>query len=95
MEIYERDWKDSLLREVREETGLVCQNPVPIGVDLEEDPYQIKYCVYFTIKCSTFDSFKIDPEEHSDHKWVGYRDASRLNIDPKPLKKIVLDYLRK
>jgi len=94
LEEHERDWEAALLREIKEETNLVCSNPVPTGIELEEDPYQVKYCVYFRVQCSNLNDFKLDPEEHSDYKWIGYEEAVDLNIESSELKKIILGQLR-
>lgn len=94
LEEHERDWKVGLLREIEEETSLKCSNPKPIGVEIEEDPYQIKYCTYFMVDCPDLSTFKLDEEEHSDYKWIDKEEAEKLNIESGKLKRIILDNFR-
>lgn len=93
LEVSERDWEAALLREVREETGLECKNPHPVGVEIEEDPYQIKYCIYFEVECEDLSRFELDPEEHSAFRWVDLGEAKELNIESEKLNEIVLNCL--
>jgi len=45
----ERDWLLALKREVFEETGLEVISASPYSVEIVEDEWQVKYCVYFSV----------------------------------------------
>lgn len=86
----DKDWKAALVREVREETGLNITELNPFAIKLIEDPYQIKYCVYFTAKYSTANNLKIS-QEHSSYKWVNLEDMSQMKFDDEPKVRQVLE----
>ncbi|MGD8744448.1 MAG: NUDIX hydrolase [Candidatus Woesebacteria bacterium] len=87
----DKDWKQALIREVKEETGLTITNLKPFDVKLIEDPYQIKYCIFFTT--STCDPTKLQiSKEHSSSKWVRKEDLPDLVIDDEPKVREVLEH---
>jgi len=88
----DEDWDKALLRELKEELNLDCLNPKPFGVNILKDPYQNKYCVYFTLDCADLSPLRIS-NEHSNLGWFNYEEIKDLDIEDEKIRNIVLDYL--
>lgn len=82
------DPEKALVREIKEETGLICLDLTPVDVNLIEDPYQIKYCVYFTGEVRDAPDLKIS-EEHKDFKWVGREEAEAMSFEDEKIKESI------
>ena len=65
----DEDWKEAFSREIKEEIGAEVTNPKPFDIKIITDPYQIKYCVYFTVEADHLSQLKIS-DEHSGLKWI-------------------------
>ena len=86
------EWDTALLRELKEELNLECQNPSPIAVNVIEDDYQTKYCVYFRLDCINLSELKIS-DEHSNLGWFNLGEIQNLDIEDDKIKKVIVDYL--
>ncbi|MFC1649902.1 NUDIX hydrolase [Patescibacteria group bacterium] len=87
----DKDWQEALVREIKEETGLMVTNLKPFDVKLIEDPYQIKYCVFFVAKTSDTNALQTS-KEHSSSKWVMGKELAGLVIDDEPKVRQVLEH---
>ena len=85
----DKDLKEALIREIKEETRLTLNNIKPFDTKLIEDPYQIKYCVFFTADCLNTSDLKLS-QEHTSSKWIDEKDLKRLIIDDEPKVRQVL-----
>jgi ADP-ribose pyrophosphatase YjhB (NUDIX family) len=85
------DWKQSFIREIKEETNLDCQNPQPFEVNVLPDPYQVKYCVYFSVDVSDLDKLKIS-KEHTKYKWIDCDGAQKIKFDDEKVRKVIKNY---
>lgn len=71
------DWGEhpdkTVLREVKEETGIEMRNPIFIGISsatYEKDGNE-KHSIYFVYKGETTDkTVKITAEEHKEYRWL-------------------------
>ncbi|MEI6237856.1 MAG: NUDIX hydrolase [Candidatus Saccharibacteria bacterium] len=86
------EWDTALLRELKEELNLECQNPSPIAVNIIKDDYQTKYCVYFKVDCTNLPELKIS-DEHSNLGWFSLGEIQKLDIEDEQIKKVIIDYL--
>ena len=86
------EWDTALLRELKEELNLECQNPSPIAVNIIKDDYQTKYCVYFRLACINLSELKIS-NEHSNLGWFNLDEIKNLDIEDDEIKKVIVDYL--
>jgi len=86
------EWDTALLRELKEELNLECQNPNPIAVNVIKDDYQIKYCVYFQVDCTNLSEIIIS-DEHSNLGWFKLDEIINLDIEDEQIKKVIIDYL--
>lgn len=87
------DWKNALIREVKEETSLKIRSLHPFAINLIKDAYQIKYCVYFAIDVTDQSCLEIS-KEHISYKWLGLEDLRGIVIDGDPkINKVIIDYL--
>ncbi len=86
----DKDWREALKREVGEETGLIIESLKPFDVTLIEDPYQIKYCVYFVASCQNSNEIKLS-QEHSSSQWIDGSKLKDLLIDDEPKVRQVLE----
>lgn len=84
-------WDKAFLRELKEETNLDCTNPLPVAVNIIEDAYQVKYCVYFSVEILNIDDLKISPE-HSNYKWVDLTEAKTLNFEDEKIRDVTVNY---
>lgn len=89
----DEDWDNALLREVKEETSLDCENPRPFAVRILKDEYQTKYCVYFSVEISNVEKLLIS-HEHSAYKWIGLNDLNQMNIEDVQIKEVLLNYFK-
>lgn len=80
----EKNWKTAFGREIKEETNLDVSAPRPIGVSLVEDPYQIKYCVFFAVEVKNLDDLKVKSKEHRSYKWFSVHELVGMVIDDDP-----------
>lgn len=85
----ETDWKEALIREVKEETGMTVENLKPFDIALIEDPYQIKYCVYFLASCQNPNNTKLS-QEHISFQWIDESKLKECVIDDEPKVREVL-----
>jgi 8-oxo-dGTP pyrophosphatase MutT (NUDIX family) len=88
----DEEWNTALLREIKEELNLVCQNPIPVSVNILKDDYQTKYCVYFSLDYLDLSVLKIS-DEHCDFGWFGPEVVKKLDIEDDKVKKVIIDYL--
>lgn len=86
------DWDNCLLRELKEELGAEYKDPKPFTVNIITDPYQVKYCVYFTVVSSNTDTLIIS-NEHSSFRWVGREEALKLNFEDEKVSEVVASFL--
>lgn len=86
------EWDKALIRELQEEINLKCINPIPIAVNILEDPYQIKYCVYFKIEVLDIENIRIS-KEHKGYKWINTEEINALNIEDEKIKNVIINYL--
>ena len=86
-------WDESLLRELKEETNLNCENPVPFSINILKDPYQTKYCVYFKVRVLNLKEIKIS-EEHGDYKWIGLKELNSLNMEDKKIVDVIASFMK-
>jgi 8-oxo-dGTP pyrophosphatase MutT (NUDIX family) len=94
IESHERDWLESLKREVKEEAGIDIEDPKPFKVNIVEDlPYQIKYCVYFQVKLEKNIEVNIT-EEHSSFEWINIKNCDEYQFEYQFVQKLVADYLK-
>ncbi len=87
----DKDWISAIAREIEEETRLSVENLKPFDIKLIEDPYQMKYCVFFTASCRNTDNLKIS-QEHISSKWVSSYDIKQMVIDDEPKVRLVLEH---
>lgn len=84
----ERDWKEAFAREIMEETGLSVVDAKPININIIEDPYQVKYCVYFTVKVENANAIKLS-REHINHQYAGIEELKEINMEYDSVKEII------
>lgn len=93
LESNERNWLDSLKREVKEEAGIDIEDPKPFKVNIVEDlPYQIKYCVYFQVKMEEDIEANIS-DEHSSFKWINKNNRDEFQFEYQFVQKLVSNYI--
>lgn len=85
----EREPMMSFSREINEETKINCSNLIPIKVSIIEDPYQVKYCVYFICHLDADINPVIDKNEHSDYKWIKLEEVDSFNLEYPEIKQII------
>lgn len=83
-----QNWQESLIEEVKSETGINISNPRPIAVDILTDPYQIKYCVFFTAKTDDLNDIKLS-DEHSDLRWIDKNEIDQINFEDEKIRSII------
>lgn len=88
----ERDWKKALVREIVEETGLDVIDAEPININIAEDLYQVKYCVYFTVKVKNTNKIELS-NEHINYQYVGTDELNEINVEYNSVKEIIERYL--
>lgn len=89
----DEDWDDSLVRELKEEIGVVAESVKPFEVNILTDAYQTKYCVYFEVQIKEVSGLDVS-REHSDLKWIDVFEADKLKFEDEKVKNVVLKYLR-
>jgi 8-oxo-dGTP pyrophosphatase MutT (NUDIX family) len=89
----ERDWKKALEREIKEEVGLDVIDARPVDINIIEDPYQVKYCVYCVLDVKELDNIK-PSEEHSGYKFVGLEEIETMEMEYQSVKDAMLRYLK-
>lgn len=83
------DWDKAIIRELKEELNIDAINPIPVDVNILEDQWQTKYCVYFTVETqSDLSAIKIS-DEHSNYCWVDSTSLDNLKIEDDKVKKII------
>ncbi len=87
------DWEKSFLRELKEETNLGCQNPKPFEVNMLTDPYQIKYCVYFSVDVSDLGKLKVS-KEHTEYKWIDFNEVQKIKLDDEKVRGVIKNYIK-
>ncbi|MCX6809093.1 MAG: NUDIX domain-containing protein [Candidatus Berkelbacteria bacterium] len=85
----ERDWFGALKREVTEETGLEITSAKPISVEIVDDPYQVKYCVYFAVICSDTNNINLT-DEHSEYRFA---DPGEVEFEYPHIEETIKEYL--
>lgn len=75
----EEDWKDAVKREVKEETGLDCEDIIKINVKSDywfkwEGELIHKFLHYFLVKADMKAKIKLSVE-HSAYKWADFETA--------------------
>ncbi|MEI6228585.1 MAG: NUDIX hydrolase [Candidatus Saccharibacteria bacterium] len=86
------EWDVALLREIKEELNLECQNPTPFAVNIIKDEYQTKYCVYFNLDCPDLSTLETS-DEHSNLGWFDIEEIKNLNIEDNKIKKVIISCL--
>lgn len=86
------EWDVGLIRELKEELNLDCYGLEPFAVNLLSDDYQVKYCTYFTLSCSSVSPLKMS-DEHTDWGWFGFEELKDIDIEDNKVKKVILDFL--
>lgn len=90
----DEDWEDAVRREVKEETGLECEDVSKIDVKIDywfkwEGELIHKFLNYFLVKVDRTKEIKLS-EEHSEHKWVDYETAYKeIKFNKEQFKKAV------
>jgi len=85
------EWDVALMRELLEETGFKYVDSQPFAVNVISDPYQTKYCVYFTVQIE--DSSISLSAEHSGYRWLNKDEASGLDFEDEKIKDVVVRFL--
>lgn len=86
----ERNWKEALIREVGEESGLEISDLKPFDIKIIEDKWQVKYCVFFLTELKESKKPQIS-EEHVDYKWISDEELKDLELDDEPKVREVLE----
>jgi len=88
----DEDWKNAVKREVKEETGLECEDVIKIDVGADywfkwEGELIHKFLHYYLAKVDKNATVKLS-EEHSDYKWVDFETAHKeLKFNKEQFKK--------
>lgn len=93
LESGETDWLDALKREIKEETGIEISSADPYRVNIVEDAWQTKYCVYFKARLELVPDVKMT-EEHIDLLWLDKDNCETVRFEYPFVQEMVREYLK-
>lgn len=74
------DLKEALVREIREETGLICEVRKPLEVKSSYLPERQKHYIIIIYECSYVNGNVTLNEEHSNWQWVDQKDIKDCDV---------------
>lgn len=88
------EWDIAFIRELEEELGFECKQPRPFAVHILTDPYQTKYCVYFTVMSHDISALKLS-DEHTSYRWIDQKEARELDFEDQKVREVVLEFFER